>query len=255
MAISLASISRSTTSRPPIMLVHGGPGVGKTTFAAAAPNPIFLRTEDGLGNLSVDTFPVAQTFEDVMDALRAVYSAEPGRFNWLVVDSLSALEPLVWDAVAKSEGKPNVESLGFGKGYVLALGYWQQILTALSALATDKGIGSILIAHTDIVRFESPEVDGYDRAQIKLHKRAFQLMYERCDVIGYASQRVHIRKDGEGFKERKIGVGDGQRFLHLSEKPAFIAKNRYSLPESIQFQWSAFEAALMHSVTPAAAAA
>lgn len=255
MAISLASISRTSANRPPIVLVHGGPGIGKTTFAASAPNPVFIRTEDGLGNLEVDAFPVATSFDDVMEALRAVYGAEQGRFNWLVIDSLSALEPLVWDAVAKAEGKPNVEALGFGKGYVLALSYWQQVLTALAALATDKGIGSILIAHTDIVRYESPEVDAYDRAAIKLHKRAFQLMYERCDVIGYASQKIHIRKDGEGFKERKMGVGDGQRLLHLSEKPAFVAKNRYSLPESLPFRWADFEAALMQSVTPAAQAA
>lgn len=254
MAISLASISRTSANRPPIVLIHGGPGIGKTTFAANAPNPIFIRTEDGLGNLSVDAFPVATSFSDVMAAVGAVYSAEAGRFNWIVVDSMSALEPLIWDHVAKTEGKPNVEALGFGKGYVLALSYWQQLLSGLSALATDKGVGSLLIAHTDIVRYESPEVDSYDRAAIKLHKRAFQLMYERCDIIGYASQRVSIRKDGDGFKERKMGVGDGARFLHLVEKPAFVAKNRYSLPESIPFQWDAFNDALMASVAPAAAA-
>ena len=54
MAISLQSIRRERVSRPPIIVVYGGPGVGKTTFAAGAPGAIFVRTEDGLGNIEAE---------------------------------------------------------------------------------------------------------------------------------------------------------------------------------------------------------
>ena len=49
MAISLASLERSSAIKPPRILVHGVHGVGKTTFAAGAPDPVFIVTEDGLG--------------------------------------------------------------------------------------------------------------------------------------------------------------------------------------------------------------
>ncbi|WP_366139442.1 AAA family ATPase [uncultured Endozoicomonas sp.] len=49
MAISLESISRSTGIKAPGIVEHGPAGVGKTTFAANAPNPVFIQTEDGLG--------------------------------------------------------------------------------------------------------------------------------------------------------------------------------------------------------------
>ncbi len=52
----------------------------------------------------------------------------------------------------------------------------------------------ILIAHTDIARFDSPETDPYDRYQIKLHKKAFQYLYEQADIIGFASEPVLVRK-------------------------------------------------------------
>jgi hypothetical protein len=49
MAISLASLRRSSTLQPPRILMHGVAGVGKSTFAAKADSPVFVMTEDGLG--------------------------------------------------------------------------------------------------------------------------------------------------------------------------------------------------------------
>lgn len=255
MAINLQSIRRERASRPPIVTVYGGPGVGKTTFAAGAPGAVFVRTEDGLGNLEADAFPVATSYAEVIEALR-VLSTEQHDFRWLVLDSLSALEPLIWSEVAKTHGKTSIEDLGFGKGYVVAMDYWRQLFDALTYLANARGMGSILIAHAEVNRYEAPDVDAYDRAQIKLHKRAFGLVYERADVIGYAAPRVMVRKEQLGQdKSRNHGISTGERLLHLVERPAYVAKNRYSLPENLPLSWQAFEAALAASVTPAAKAA
>ena len=275
MSISLASIQRVRATRPPIICIHGTPGVGKTTWAASAPHAVFLRTEDGLGNLEVDTFPLIESFDQVMDALTVLYKEEHA-FRWVVIDSLSALEPLIWDKVVSDvnsgaielakKDKPKetlrrLEDMGFGKGYVIALDYWTRLLTALQALAGDRGIGSILIAHTDVVKTSTPETDTFERSQIKLHKRAFQLVYERADVIGYAAPKIFtsnetLGKDFQGAdKVRKRGTSSGERLLHLSDHPAYVAKNRYALPDALPLQWSPFHEALMHSITPTQPAA
>lgn len=240
MAISLESIRRGGSDRAPIVLLHGGPGIGKTTFASCAPDGVFIRTEDGLGNLDVAAFPVAETYDDVIDALGALY--EPHSYRSVVLDSTSALEPMIWAKVAAEHEKKSIEDLGYGKGYVLALNYWQEVMAALRGLAA-RGIMPILIAHSDIVRFDSPETEPYDRYQIKLHKRAFQLLYEQCDVIGFANTPVMVRKaDADAKKGR--GIAKGERLLYLVEKPAFVAKNRYDMPESIPLVWDAFAAYL-----------
>jgi hypothetical protein len=268
MAISLQSIRREKASRPPIIAIHGTPGVGKTTWAAGAPGSIFIRTEDGLGNLEADAFPLATSFGDVMEALTVLYT-EPHNFKWVVIDSLSALEPLLWahvvgdvnagklDLAKKDQPKGAIrklEDMGFGKGYLIAIDYWQQLFQALTSLATDRGIGSILIAHTDVVTASTPESDSYERSQIKLHKKAFQLVYERADVIGYAAPKIFTRNEslGKDFqgndKVRKLGTASGERLLHLTDHPAYIAKNRYSLPETLPLSWGHFEAALAASL-------
>jgi AAA domain len=74
MAISLASLNCTTALKPPRILIHGVHGVGKTTYAAGAPDPVFILTEDGLGTLDVPHFPLARTFDEVMQALASLYT-------------------------------------------------------------------------------------------------------------------------------------------------------------------------------------
>jgi len=229
--------------------VYGPPGIGKTTFAAGAPNSVFIRTEDGLGNLEANSFDVAKSFADVMAQIKTL-ATEAHNFQWLIIDSLSALEPMIWDQVAKAAEKKSIEDFGFGKGYVLATDVWRQLFDAL-ALLNQKGIGVILICHAAVVRYESPEVDGYDRSQLKLHKAAFGLVYERADIIGYASKEVFVRVEKNGEKRRGLGVDSGsEHSLSLVERASFIAKNRYQLPEKIPLSWLAFYNLLMQAVAP-----
>ena len=51
MAISLASLRQATSLTPPRMLIHGVAGVGKSTFAANADDPVVIGTEDGIAGV------------------------------------------------------------------------------------------------------------------------------------------------------------------------------------------------------------
>ena len=48
----LDNIKRGKENKPPRLFIYGQEGVGKSTVGAAAPNPIFVQTEDGLGELA-----------------------------------------------------------------------------------------------------------------------------------------------------------------------------------------------------------
>jgi hypothetical protein len=232
MAISLASLNRTTALKPPRILIHGVHGVGKTTFAAGAPDPVFIVTEDGLGTLDVPHFPLARTFDDVMQALASLYTEEHV-FRTLVVDSADWLEPLVWARVCKDQGWSSIEDAGYGKGYVNALDLWRQYIEGLNALRDDKGMAIVQIAHTDIKRFDSPEFEPYDRYVIKLHTKASALLQEHSDVVLFANYRISTVKADVGFNKKVTrALGSGERLLHTAERPAFLAKNRYALPET-----------------------
>ena len=48
------NISRGVRREPPRIVIHGGPGIGKTTLASRAPAPIFLDLEHGTLQMDVD---------------------------------------------------------------------------------------------------------------------------------------------------------------------------------------------------------
>ena len=253
MAISLNSISRSLGFKAPAIVVHGASGVGKTTLGSGAPNPIYICTEDGLGKLEVDAFPLMTSFQDVLDALNVLYTSDHS-YQTVVIDSLDHFEPMVWKHLCetyvgpKGERYDSVEDFGYGRGFLFALDLWRQFLNALFVLRNDKGMAFILIAHSEIKRFESPMTDSYDRYQIKLHKRASELIMESVDCVLFADYKTVIEKEEGGFNKVKTrGISTGQRYLYTEARPSFIAKNRYGLPPELPLNWQAFSDALTHN--------
>ena len=94
-------------------LVYGTAGIGKSTFATCAPAPIVVQTEDGLGEIDCHKFPVAQSFDEFLQSLGALYS-EDHAYRTVVIDSLDWLERLIWDAVCKRESATTIEKVGGG---------------------------------------------------------------------------------------------------------------------------------------------
>ncbi|WP_439549084.1 ATP-binding protein [Falsiroseomonas sp.] len=253
MAISLASLRRGGDARPPRLLTYGVAGVGKTLFATSAPRPVVVQTEDGLGTISAATFGVLRSFDAVMEALGSLYT-EAHDFETLVVDSLDWLEPLVWQHTAQTHNQPDIESFGYGKGYLAALDTWRSFLDGVNALRDERGMGVILIAHAEIKRFDSPETEPYDRYQPKLHRSASALVQEHVDAVLFANYRVSTLKSDVGFNKKVVrGVSGGDRLLHTAERPAFLAKNRFGLPETLPLSWPELAAGIPFYATPLSA--
>lgn len=255
MAINLASLQRTRAQRPPRLVVFGSHKIGKSTFAASAPSPVFIQTEDGLDGIDATAFPLAKSYNDVMAAISTLY-AEKHDHQTVVLDSLDWAERLIWAHTAAEHGKDDIEAFGYGKGYLFALDHWKTLLDGLNALRKDRGMAVICLAHHAIKRFDAPDVEPYDRYQIKLHERASALVQEWADVIGFANYEVFTAKSDVGFnKDVTRGVTTGRRLLHLTERPAFQAGNRYGLPDSVDLSWPAFLAAFSAATQPAAKAA
>jgi len=241
MAFDIKSIRKNDAISAPRVMIYGVEGIGKSTFASGAPNPIFICTEDGLGSLSVDHFPLASSFSDVVGAIGTLYS-EKHEYQTVALDSLDWLENMIWRDV---ESTHDAKDLAYGKGAVIAAEKWREVLDGLNALRNDKGMAVILIAHTTIKRFDSPETEPFDRYQPKLQERSNALIREWCDAVLFANYKTIVKKDDVGFNKTVArGISTGERLLYTNERPAFMAKNRFNLPDSIPLSWDAFTNAI-----------
>ena len=256
MAISLASLNRRDTPQPPRIVLYGPHGIGKNTFAASAPNPVLIDIEDGHpASTPIDAFPKAQSFGDVMGAFSALYTEEHD-FETVIIDSLDWLEPLVWAEACSRNQWPDIETPGYGKGYLAALDVWREYLEAINGLRADRGMAVIQTAHAQITRFDSPETEPYDRYGINLQKRASELVQEHADMVLFANFKVSTTKTDAGFNKKVTrGVGGGQRVIYTEERPAFLAKNRHRLPPELPLDWNALAGAMSNASNPAAQAA
>ena len=241
--MTLAAVTRGVQAQPLRVVIYGPGGVGKSTFGAQAPNPIFLGPENGSALLDVARFPQPHDWTDVLDAIRTL-TVESHDYQSLVIDSADWLEPLCWAHTCAVARKPDIESFGFGKGYVAALEEWRRILSALEAMRRAKRTHIVVIAHGDVKPFKNPDNDtggDYDRWQLKLHKGAAGLLTEWCDELAFATFRTFAQKvDPSGAdKKRARGIGS-ERVLYTERRAAFDAKSRHGLPPEMPLSWDEF---------------
>ncbi|GIW85378.1 MAG TPA: ATP-binding protein [Dehalococcoidia bacterium] len=246
----LARVQRGRTPKPPRLLVYGTEGIGKSTFAAGAPRPVFVQTEDGLDEIDCDKFPLATTYDEVLAALAGL-RAEPHEYETVVIDSLDWLERMIWDKVCQESGAKSIEKAdgGYAKGYTHALTYWREVVEHLNALRNTRGMVVVLIAHAKVEKFEDPESSPYDRYSPRLHKHASALVSEWCDAVLFATRKVRTQTEDAGFGRKRtiahaLGKDGGERVLRTVGGPSCIAKNRYGLTEDLPLSWAAFVAAL-----------
>lgn len=240
--MTLASIRREVTPQPDRVLLTGTEGVGKTTFAADAPNPVFICAEDGLPPVlgEVPRFPTPESLSDVQEAIRTLVR-EDHDFRTLVIDTVDWLEPLVWQKVCTENGWKDIEAPGYGKGYVAAAEEWRKLLSALDVLRKKKGMEVILLAHASIRTFQNPAGGDYSRYECKLNKNAAALLKEWVDTNLFAIHEEFVQvKNG---KETRKGVSTGRRVVHTERTAAWDAKNRYALPSELPLNYADYAAA------------
>ena len=233
----LETIHSGKRQQAPRLLIYGSEGIGKSTCSANAPKPIFVPTEDGLDQITCDSFPLAKTFNEAMNCFH-VLANEQHDYQTVVLDSGDWFERLVWDQVCKDFGVKNIEKAdgGYGKGYNHALTYWRQLIDALRRLREEKGMISIILAHAKIETFTDPESSAFDRFSPRLHKYATAYLCEWCDAILLATRE---------FSAAKGDKSGGGRILRCTPSAVGIAKNRYGFPDVLPLDWNAVYQAMI----------
>jgi len=269
--MSLESISAEKANKAPRIIVLGVEKIGKTTFSAGSkfvdghmtdiglnsPIIIPIKGEEGADALAVPKFPACETLDQVLECIGTLFASDH-EYSTIVIDSASALGPLIQDDVCEEFGVNNIRKVpGFRTGECAVLQRWRSVLAGLDALREEKGMASIIIGHVRVKKHKNPEGDDWDCYDFDMDMGEADEIKRWADVILFCNTKVQVKVDGEDTKfskAKKIGrdVYQGQRFFYTHKNPAHPGGGRgiYGhLPDGLPLDWATFEAAVAQAMT------
>lgn len=230
-------ITKGKRARAQKVVVYGPEGIGKSTFAAQFPEPLFIDTEGSTDNMDVSRLDKPSSYTMLKNEIAWV-KANPTVCKTLVIDTIDWAESLVIADVCAQHSKKGIEDFGWGNGYTYTKEEMGRLLNQLGELV-DLGINVVLTAHAQMRKFEQPdEMGSYDRWELKLGKKTSSqtapLVKEWADMVLFANYKTVVMTADNG-KKKATG---GQRVLYTQHHPAWDAKNRHGLPEEMPFDYA-----------------
>jgi AAA domain len=236
----LSQVTVRKRKRPVMALLYGQPGIGKSTWSAGSPKPIFISTERGIDQLNAARLPQPRDFKALYDQVYALQTEEHD-YETVVLDTIDGAEQLIFQRVMTEGNVTTLESYagGYGKCYVRAKELWLGLLNMLSEMSERMNI--ILISHSMIKTIADPSLSApYDVHQIRLQEKSAAIVYQAVDTVLFAQLDTTIQKDSPKARKGR-GIVSGDRLLWTEPGTGYIAKNRFGLPPQLPFEWAALE--------------
>lgn len=229
-------ITRGRKARAQKVVIYGPEGIGKSTFAAQFPEPVFIDTEGSTDNMDVARMDKPTSWTMLKNEI-AFIKANSDACKTLVIDTIDWAEQLAVSYVCSQHQKNGIEDFGWGKGYTYVQEEIGRLLNSLSELV-DIGINVVLTAHAQIKKFEQPdEMGAYDRYELKLGQKTSSktapLVKEWADMVLFANYKTFIMTTDDGKKKAQ----GGERVIYTNHRPAWDAKNRHGLPDQLPFDF------------------
>lgn len=229
--------------------LYGVEGIGKTTFAAQFPDPLFIDTEGGTAHMDVKRLPKPDAWIELLSEVDWVYN-HPDCCKTLVIDTADWAERLCNEAVCAMNKVESIETFSYGKGYVFAQEEFGRLLDKLE-LVRKQGIHILIVAHAMMRKFEQPEELGaYDRWELKLSKKIAPMVREWVDALLFVNYKVLVvNVDNKGAAKGKNKVQGGKRVMYTAHHSCWDAKNRFGLPEEAEFSYEVIRGVIEGSAT------
>jgi len=234
--MALQIVRSSKTRIADMNLIYGVEGIGKSTWAAGAPSPLFMDAEWRLGHLDVDCVPCVCA----ADAFGVVKEFPSDTHRSLAVDTADALNALFEAAICKENHWDNIESPGYGKGFAPLANMWLKFVDALTPLRA-AGVEVNIVAHAVVKMFSNPAGDDYERYIPELPKKVSALLKARCSNIFFAHYEDVAAKSKGALKAK--GASTGRRIMETCHMAAWDAKNSYDLIGPLDLNYSKFNEA------------
>lgn len=225
-------IQKGKIAKPVHAVIYGTEGIGKTTIASKFPRPLIIDAEGGSFNLEVDRV-TPKSYLEVLTVITELKQSSQG-YQTLVIDTADWLEKMLTEHICITNKMASIETMSYGKGWVMVAELWKKLLDEVNLLSEKQNMHILFLAHSMIRHVDPPDAPGYDRYELKLSKQGNGILKEWPDLLLFATYELFKVKQADG-KEK---VGGGRRIMFASHHPTFDAKNRFGLPDQMDFDFA-----------------
>lgn len=243
MAVDFSHMNKTVDPNPPIITIYGGEGLGKTSFAAEAPNPLYVKTgknERPPSDIEMACFGLCETFEDVMNNADWMLDPEVNedRLTY-VLDTLDSLDAIIEAEACARNGWKDITEGTFGNGKIAKSNIWHEFLNKMADLKA-SGFLVILIAHCKAKTDPGITTDSFPSWRLNIRNDDDgNAIAHVSDIVGFVHRRPTIVKEKAGFHKDNVRVrADGGADIQIAVqgRPNYIAKNRYGIKSVIGFK-------------------
>ncbi len=236
------NITRGRIGGAKKIVIYGPEGIGKSTFAAHFPEPVFIDTEGSTKDMDVARFDKATSWAMLLQQVKYVID-HSDICRTLVIDTADWAEQIEIESLCEQKGWTGLEDAGYGKGYTYSAETFGRFLNLLEDVIA-KGIHVVMTAHAQLRKVELPEEMGaYDHWEMKTSKKVAPMIREWADAVFFANYKTRVIE-----VDKKKKAQGGQRVMYTVHTPFWDAKNRYGLQEELPFDYDSIRHVIEDSV-------
>ena len=127
-------------------VVYGTEGIGKSTFAAQFPDPVFIDTEGSTASMNVKRTTTPANFSEIISQVQYI-ARHPGEAKTLVIDTIDWAERMAVKSICDAKKLTGLEDMSYGKGYVYVYEDMGRLLNALNE-CIDNGV-NVIVSKTE----------------------------------------------------------------------------------------------------------
>lgn len=225
------------------MIIYGSPGVGKTTLALSAPNPVLLDFDRGISRVRSEhrkATSVCSTYEEV---LADIHSPELSQYDTIIIDTGGSFVTFLKDWAFRTRPGCKTKSgdfnglKGYGEVKTEFARFTEDIKTRLN-----KNI--IYVFHTE----EKQDKDGNPVQRLLCEGSVRNTVWNPCDFGGYvqmigSTRDICFTPEQEFFAKGCHGIGGHIPIPRLCESDInnFVTKLFDTAKQNIIREQAAFE--------------
>ena len=216
MAIDIFNIPENVISRDlkgRFICIYGAEKVGKSTFGAKLPRPLFCNFEVGTNYLPVRPVNIDRwsVFKQVLRQLEKPEAHD--YYDTVVIDTVSEAYTSCEKFICQQAGVQKIGDIPYGRGYTDTKREFEEALRKITML----GFGLCCICHAEKKTIPGPNDTTIDTMQPAMPSRAADVVNRMVDIIAYIDQRFD--ENGESVRRfitrRTPSILAGSRLPYL----------------------------------------